>query len=82
MNIRVWGEVAGVIGIFVLLTVVIAVAISQVAATWRAKAVLAREEEYRKLAERAVSSQENIERQLADMQTRLKSVEKVLKEVE
>ncbi|WP_370947686.1 hypothetical protein AB5J62_09055 [Amycolatopsis sp. cg5] len=82
MNIRAWGEVAGVIGIFVLLTVVIAVAISQVAATWRAKAVLAREEEYRKLAERAVSSQENIERQLADMRTRLQSVEKVLKEVE
>lgn len=82
MNIRVWGEVAGVIGIFVLLTVVIAVAISQVAATWRAKAVLAREEEYRKLAERAVRSQESIERQLADVQTRLQSVEKVLKEVE
>ncbi|SDY18662.1 hypothetical protein SAMN05421504_104811 [Amycolatopsis xylanica] len=82
MNIRAWGEVAGVIGIFVLLTVVIAVAISQFAATWRAKAVLAREEEYRKLAERAVSSQESIERQLADMQERLRSVEKVLKEVE
>lgn len=82
MNIRVWGEVAGVVGVFVLLTVVIAVAITQVAATWRAKAVLAREDEYRKLAERSVSSQENIERQLVDMQARLRSVEKVLKEVE
>ncbi len=84
-----WQEVVGVIGLFVLLTAVITVAIWQLAASWRARAVLAREQEYRALAEAAIRSQENTERQLADlsgrlseMRSRMDSLERILKEVE
>jgi hypothetical protein len=89
MSGRVWTEVVGAIGIFTLLTTVITVTIWQLAATWRAKALLGREQEYRKLAETAVGSQDNIERQLAELngrlaetQSRIDSIERILKEVE
>jgi hypothetical protein len=84
-----WTEVVGAIGIFTLLTTVITVTIVQLAASWRAKASLAREQEYRNLAEAAVRNQESIERQLAELngrltetQSRMNSIERVLKEVE
>ncbi|MEV8513705.1 hypothetical protein [Dactylosporangium sp. NPDC051484] len=84
-----WTEVVGAIGLFALVITVISVTIVQLAATWRAKATLAREAEYRKLAETAVQTQEATERQLADlgerfgqMQTRLASIERILKQVE
>ncbi|MCM3925812.1 hypothetical protein ND748_29585 [Frankia sp. AiPs1] len=84
-----WQEIIGVIGVFTLVTSVVIVSIWQVAATWRAKASLAREKEYRTIADRAVLFQEGTERQLAElggrlaeMQTRLRSVEGILKEVE
>jgi len=80
-----WQEIIGVAGIFTLLTV----AVWQFAATWRAKAVLAREREYRKLVESGVKTQENTESLLSDLrdqltrvQSRLDSVEHVLKDVE
>ncbi|WNV90395.1 hypothetical protein [Umezawaea sp. Da 62-37] len=89
MNWHQWQEVIAVIGVFVLLTAVITVGIWQFAVTWRAKAALAREHEYRALVERVVTAQENSERQLADldgrladMQSRVHSVERILKEVE
>ncbi|GLW93202.1 hypothetical protein [Actinokineospora globicatena] len=89
MGIRAWQEVAGVVGIFVLLTCVITVTIWQVAASIRAKADIAREAAYQQLAHRAVSTQEKLERdlvearsQLTDLQSRLTSVEHVLREVE
>lgn len=82
MNWHQWQEIIGVIGIFVLITVVLTVLIVQLAATWRAKAKLAREDEYRALAEKAVRSQEETERRLADVQERLRSIEHVLKEVD
>ncbi|MEU0530848.1 hypothetical protein [Amycolatopsis tolypomycina] len=82
MNWHQWQEILGVVGIFVLITVVLSIAIVQLAATWRAKAKLAREHEYRSLAEKAVRTQEEIERQLRDVQDRLRSIERVLKEVD
>lgn len=89
MSERNWQEFVGIIGIFVLLTTVITVAIWQLAATWRAKALLAREQEYRTLAESAVRAQESTDRQLAELSGRLEeigarmnSVERILKDVE
>ncbi|MFC8336530.1 hypothetical protein ACFUJX_05940 [Streptomyces rubiginosohelvolus] len=77
-----WQEVFGVIGLFTLITVVVSVIIRQLGASWRAKAVLAREEEYRKLAEQSLVAQQLTELRLADMQNRMESLERILKEVE
>ncbi|MFD9698255.1 hypothetical protein [Lentzea sp. NPDC059081] len=77
-----WQEIIGVVGVFVLITTVTTVLVWQLAATWRAKAALSRESEYRALAERAVQAQENSERKLDEMGERLRSVERILKEVE
>jgi hypothetical protein len=84
-----WSEVVGTIGVFALVISVVTVGIWQLAATWRARAVLAREREYRTIADRSALVQESTERQLAEiggrlaeMQTRLQSVERVLKDVE
>jgi hypothetical protein len=84
-----WQEIIGVVGVFVLITSVTTVSIWQLAATWRAKAALTRESEYRALAERAVAAQEGAERRLGElgervteMQARMRSVERILKEVE
>lgn len=84
-----WTEVVGAIGLIALIATVISVAMVQLGATWRAKAALAREAEYRKLAEVAVQTQEATERRLADLdervgqvQTRLASIERILKQVE
>ena len=89
MTAQDWSEVAGTIGVFALVTSVAIVGIWQLAATWRARAALAREREYRTLADRSALLQEGTERQLAEiggrlaeMQTRLQSVERVLKDVE
>ena len=82
MNWHQWQEILGVVGIFVLITVVLSIAIVQLAATWRAKAKLAREHEYRSLADKAVRTQEETERLLRDVQDRLRSIERVLKEVD
>lgn len=85
MSTNDWQEIVGVIGVFALIIVII----WQLAATWRAKAQLSREKEYRTIADRSVLVQEGTERQLVEisgrlteMQSRLKSLERVLKEVE
>jgi hypothetical protein len=84
-----WTEVVGAVGIFAFIITIITVIIVQVATTMRAKAALAREDEYRKLAERAVVLQEAIEKRLVALdeqvgqaQTRLTSIERILKQVE
>ncbi|MEU3620971.1 hypothetical protein BS329_11690 [Amycolatopsis coloradensis] len=84
-----WQEVVGLIGIFVFLTVVITVVVWQFGATIRARGALAREQEYRRLAEKAVQAQEETERKLteldgrlADLQKSVGSVERILKEVD
>lgn len=56
---------------------------------WRAKSVMSRESGFRSIAEKAVTAQQDMERelvevrlQLNDMSARVKSVERVLKDVE
>ena len=78
MNWHQWQEIIGVTGVFALLSI----AVVQLASTWRAKAKLTREQEYRNLAEKAVRTQEETERHLRDVQDRLRSIERVLKEVD
>lgn len=58
-------------------------------AVWRAKAGMSRESDYKSIAEKAVMTQQDMERelvevrlQLNDMSDRVKSVERVLKDVE
>ncbi len=72
-----------------LLIVLVALVVWTVIAAWRTKVGARREQEYRRLAERAAGSNEELERrlgeltpQLASMQNRLESIERVLKEVE
>jgi hypothetical protein len=84
-----WAEVVGAVGLFAFVTTVITVIIVQVATTVRAKAALAREDEYRKLAEKAIQLQQDTERRLAALddqlgrtQSRIASIEQVLKQVE
>ena len=68
-----------------LLSIILVVVIWQLAVTWRAKAALVREGEYRQLGERAVASHEETQRhldgissQLADARARLIAIEKSL----
>ncbi|MFI8093431.1 hypothetical protein ACIF9R_34840 [Streptomyces sp. NPDC086080] len=58
-------------------------------AVWRAKSMMSRESDFRSIAEKAVTAQQDMERelvevrlQLNDMSDRVKSVERVLKDVE
>ncbi|MDW5324813.1 hypothetical protein [Plantactinospora sp. KLBMP9567] len=78
-----------VLGIFTLATTVVVVVIWQAFATWPARATLAREREYRALAETAVATQEKTERrleevtgQLAEIRDRVTALERLLREVE
>jgi hypothetical protein len=68
-----------------LLSIILVVVIWQLAVTWRAKAALVREGEYRQLGERAVASHEETQRQLdgissqlTDARARLIAIEKSL----
>ena len=77
------------LGFMLLVTAVTVVIIWQVAVSIRARAAVSREQEYRRLAEQAVGTQETAQRQLgelndrmADIQARMASLERVLKEVE
>ncbi|MFG2892253.1 hypothetical protein [Streptomyces sp. NPDC048248] len=89
MSYHGWQEVIGAVGIFGMMVVVVTIVIWHLAATWRARAVLARDYEYRTLAEKSVRLQESTQRQLddigsrlADLDSRMESVERVLKEIE
>jgi hypothetical protein len=89
VNEHEWQEVIGTIGIFVLLISVVVTVVWQRAVSQRTRAQLARESEYRKLAEAAVAGQQQIERRLAeiggqvsDLTSRTDSIERVLKDVE
>ena len=77
------------LGFMLLVTAVTVVVIWQVAVSIRARATVSREQEYRRLADQAVATQETAQRQLAelndrmtDIQARMGSLEGVLKEVE
>jgi hypothetical protein len=84
-----WAEAVGAVGIFAFITTVITVIIVQVATTMRAKAALAREDEFRRLTERVLQLQEATEKRLAALDdqagrahSRLASIEQILKQVE
>ncbi|QWF78176.1 hypothetical protein [Amycolatopsis sp. CA-230715] len=86
---RSWQEFVGTIGIFTLLIVVVVVAITQIAAIRREKARIAREVEYRKIADEGLASLRGMERtlteltgQLTEMRARVDSVERILQQVE
>jgi hypothetical protein len=75
MSGHAWAEVVGAAGIFIFATTVVTVVIVQVFATWRARATLAREAEFRQLAMAAIAAQESIDHRLA-------AIERILKQVE
>ena len=77
-----------VVTMFVMVGIVIAVAIWQGMATWRARMSIAREEAYRKLAEnyeatnsRTADLLASMKNDLADLRTRTAEMERLMKEV-
>lgn len=84
-----WQEVIGAVGFIGVTVAVVTIVIWHLASTWRARAILARDYQYRTLAEKSVRLQEateqrlaGIDGQLADVQNRMQSVERILKEIE
>jgi TolA-binding protein len=82
-----WQELIGAIGLFVLVTAVLVTSIWQFASTVRVKAVQAGENRRLGAVDNAVAMQKSTERQLADiggrlaeMQTRLQTFERILKD--
>jgi hypothetical protein len=65
-----------------LLSIILVVAIWQLAASWRAKALLVREDEYRKLGERAIATQEGTQRRLDEIGTQLTDAHQRLAAIE
>jgi hypothetical protein len=77
-----------VVTMFVMVGVVIAVAIWQGMATWRARMHIAREEAYRKLAESSEAANSrtadllaSMKNDLADLRARTAEIERMMKEV-
>ncbi|MEV0400838.1 hypothetical protein [Actinoallomurus sp. NPDC050550] len=82
-------EAVGAFGLFALFTCVITVTIWQLAATRRAKVLVVREQEYRRIAEEALAAQRSTEQLLTElngrvgeMQSRMESLERILQTVE
>lgn len=78
-----------VLGILTLLAVIIIVVVWQGLATYRARATVAREEAYRKLAEQVTGAlqktsdqQQQIAAELGDLRGHVATIEKILREVE
>lgn len=74
--------------VLTLFTIILVTVIIQLSATWRAKVVLAREEEYRKLAEQATAAStsaaaagQKLADDVAEIKARITSIEKLLREV-
>lgn len=74
--------------VLTLSTIIIVTVIIQLSATWRAKSRLAREDEYRKLAEQATAASASaaaaglrLADDVAEIKTRIASIEKLLREV-
>ncbi|KAF1084802.1 hypothetical protein SPSYN_01972 [Sporotomaculum syntrophicum] len=80
------GGMGFVLAILAMITIVAVVVISQVLKTSRAKTVsmaeIARDEAYRKLAEEGVALQRKIAADLAELRSRVESMENMLREVE
>jgi hypothetical protein len=83
-----WPEAMIAVGGIAMITVITAVAIWQVLASWRARMSIAREDAYRKLAEENLSAQTRLvvqQQRIADDVTsineRVAGIEKLLKDV-
>jgi len=81
----VWAAALGTAGFFVLLTVIV----WQLAATWRARMLAAREEEYRRLAQKyAQLLEDNVElhrrsiEELTAARTSISAMERMMREIE
>ncbi|MEU0547720.1 hypothetical protein ACQPZK_02800 [Micromonospora sp. CA-249363] len=84
-----WTEVVGAFGVFALLISVFTVTVVQLAKTRRARYEANRADDYRKLAETAAQAQaENarllaaMDGRLSGMETRMTTLERVLREVD
>ncbi|MFC0005226.1 hypothetical protein [Micromonospora siamensis] len=82
-------EVVGAVGMFTLATVLLVAVVTRIAPRWRTRVGTARDAEYRALAESSVRAQEELARQLTaigarltDVEGRMSSVERVLRDVE
>ena len=87
MNTEAWGMIFALV-LFALITILIVVVVWQGFATWRARASVAREEAYRKLAEkstvaqqRTAEEQQKISEDLGDLRARVATTEKLLRDV-
>ncbi|BCH33727.1 hypothetical protein MesoLjLc_56570 [Mesorhizobium sp. L-8-10] len=74
--------------VLTLATIIIVTVIIQLSATWRARAQLAREDEYKKLAEQATAASTSaaaaghrLADDISEIKTRIASIEKLLREV-
>lgn len=83
-----WADVVFLLGGFTVILAAVAFVIWQIFATYRARAAIAREQAYQKLAESSARTQERIAedltkatRELEDLRTRMASVERMLREV-
>lgn len=84
-----WALAAIVVTMFIMVGVVIAVAIWQGMATWRARMSIARGEAYRKLAEdnqatnnRTADLLASMKNDMADLRTRTAELERMMREVD
>ncbi|GLZ57087.1 MULTISPECIES: hypothetical protein [Micromonospora] len=84
-----WTEVVGAIGVFALLISVFTVTVVQLAKTRRSRYEAARADDYRRIAETAAQAQAENARLLAamdgrlgGMETRMTTLERVLREVD
>ncbi|WP_217143781.1 hypothetical protein [Streptomyces sp. AC627_RSS907] len=68
--------------LFLVVGAVVVATIWLVAVKQRSKAELARDTSYRTIAERAVATQEAMQRDLANMDARMAKIERVLKDVD
>lgn len=89
MSGHAFAEAVGALALLGGLAAVIMVVVWQLSATHRARITASREDEYRRLAQQAVRTQEESESQLSELTTRLRAaearidaIEKILKEVE
>lgn len=83
-----WPEAFIAVGGIAMITIIVAVAIWQLLASWRARMSIAREEAYRRLAEetaqnqqRLIDQQQRIAEDLTTLNNRIAGIEKVLQEV-
>jgi hypothetical protein len=77
MDAGIWIPVAVIVGVFALAVVIV----WQVFATARARALVARERQYRDLAERSARTAEHLAQTLDDIQARVRWIEKTMREV-